>query len=121
MPTNNPERGSLFGPTSQTAYGLDWQRKANPSAVAAPVDDAQGHTRDASKNLGSVPCIFRGRVVDTIAYANCYRVLLERNGGVILCMAMVPGGLLPVGANVLSSFGPGSEVYVLQPMAPPMG
>ena len=81
-------------PTGWTGNG-----RPSPSAISAPIDDAQGHAYDVRKNLSVGPDIFRGRVVDVIAYAHCYRVLLERNGGVVLCMAMVPGGLLPVGAR----------------------
>jgi hypothetical protein len=105
----------LFGPTSQTAYGLDWDRKAHPNAIAAPIDDAQGHANDVRKNLSIGPDIYRGRVVDVVAYAQCYRVLLERNAGVVLCMAMTNGSLLPVGPRPINSIGPGAEVYVLRP------
>jgi hypothetical protein len=94
---------------------LDWQRKAKPSAASAPIDDAQGHAYNVTRNLGIGPEIYRGRVVDVIAYAHCYRVLLERNGGVILCMALVSGGLLPIGPHPITSIGPGSEVYVIRP------
>jgi hypothetical protein len=108
-------RKGMFGQVSQTAYGLDWQRKAHPSASTAPIDDAQGHASNVRKSLSIGPDIYRGRVVDVIAYAQCYRVLLERNGGVLLCMALVPGSLLPVGPRPINSIGPGSEVYVLRP------
>jgi hypothetical protein len=113
---NNQGRRPLFGPMSQTAYGLDWQRKAHPSSVWAPIDDAQGASHDARRNLSIGPGIYRGRVVDVVAYAQCYRVLLERQGGVVLCMAMAATGFLPVGPISIQSIGPGSEVYVLRPV-----
>jgi hypothetical protein len=114
----NQGRRPLFGPASQTSYGLDWQRKAQPSSIRSAIDDAQGLARDVARNLGIGPEIFYGRVVDVVAYAQCYRVLLDRNGGVVLCMSLTAGSLLPVGAVPIVSIGPGSEVVVLMPRAP---
>jgi hypothetical protein len=115
MSTHNQGRRPLFGPVSQTAYMLDWFRKLRPSALVAPIDDAQGTARDLRRGLDVGPGFYRGRVVDVIAYAQCYRVLLERNGGVRLCMAMTAGGVLPVGPCAINAIGPGAEVYVLLP------
>jgi hypothetical protein len=114
----NQGRRPLFGPASQTSYGLDWQRKAQPSAIRSAIDDAQGLARDVCRNLGIGPEIFYGRVVDVVAYAQCYRVMLDRNGGVVLCMSLTAGSLLPVGAVPIASIGPGSEVVVLMPRTP---
>jgi hypothetical protein len=114
MAANNQGRRPLFGPVSQTAYGLDWYQRGKHSAGMAPSNDAQATAREATQNLGVNPQIYRGRVVDVIAYALCYRVMLERNGGVVVCMAATPSGILPVGPRVLASIGPGSEVIVIR-------
>jgi hypothetical protein len=112
---NNQGRRPLFGPMSQAAYGLDWNRKLTPTSLLSSIDDAQGTAYDLYKNMGFGPTIFRGRVVDVIAYAHCYRVMLERQAGVVLCTALAAGGLMPLGPHPINSIAPGSEVYVLRP------
>jgi hypothetical protein len=107
-------RRPLFGPVSVMSYGLDWFRKHQPSSLFSPVDDAQSAGLAHRLNLGVGPDLHFGTVVDVVAYAQCYRVLLDRNAGVLLCTALVQGSLLPVGPRPINAIGPGCPVYVLR-------
>lgn len=114
MGTSSQGRRPLFGPVSAMSYGLDWFRKHQPSSLFAPVSDPQGAGHTVRRNLGVGPELHYGVVVDAIAYANCYRVILDRNAGVLLCTALVDTALLPVGPRSVNTLGPGCQVYVLR-------
>jgi hypothetical protein len=43
--------------------------------------------------------------------------MLERNGGVLVCMPLIPNGILPVGPRAITSIGPGTEVLVIRFLA----
>jgi hypothetical protein len=114
MRTPNQGRRPLFGPTSAMSYGLDWFRKHQPGSLFAPIADPLGASHSQRRNLSVGPTFHFGVVVDAVAYVNCYRVLLDRNGGVALCMAAAPTALLPVGVRAINPIAPGATVIVLR-------
>lgn len=80
------------------------------SPAADPTQSAntkrQGLERDVNISYG---CI-----VDAIAYTGWYKVQLERGGATIPCSDLLQTGLGPIGARQLSTYPPGTGVYVLK-------
>ena len=115
----------MFGGDDKRAYqleqllniGLFPGNQGKSGIVSDPLRSMALHVLDPNR-----PPLFRvGRVVDSIPHFHSYRVLLDKLGGVVVCMASFQSAFGYIGGKQLNSYPPGAKVLVLQLPNDPFG
>jgi hypothetical protein len=97
-------------PTDNRAYAIEWANKQLPAP--GRLADPFGTGITTSLKTGKATQLVRGRVVDAVAYAHCYRVLLPDGYGPRMCVLGAHTGFSAIGAIQLNTLTPGAVVWV---------
>ncbi len=95
------------------AYQQEWQQRGDHvSGVSRPANDPLTAGANTRRKFGESR-LLHGRVVDGVAYAQCYRVAFEGGHPPMPCVLSAATSLLPVGARQVNSLVLGSMVWVI--------
>lgn len=73
-----------------------------------------GRTKDATDPYTASMRIDAGVITDTIPFYDCYRVVLEGGGGVVVCSKARQTGTAPTGVTDADAIAPGERVAVMR-------
>lgn len=104
----------MFSPhRDRSAYQAEWSNRELVRSARRPSSDPLSAGATERRAFGSVAVPLRGVVADSVAYAGCYRVLLEMGRPPLPCVLAGMTSFQPVGARSATTLVPGSVVWVL--------
>jgi hypothetical protein len=105
--------------------GVDSQLKADRDVrpkESTAVSDAQGASNEHNMGLDRNYLYRRGRIVDSFAYLNCYKVQLDSGSPTTVCFHFGQSAFGPMGTQQITTLPPGVYVWVVQhPLYPSVG
>ncbi len=98
------------------AYELEWAQHDNLNPldnISKPVSDPATAGASRLLDLNQAYTFHTGYVVLSMAYANCYKVMLENCIAPLWCVKAVSTGLQPYGAKELNTIPEGAKVIIM--------